>query len=81
MRGAGNGEDNAEGGGVRRLALNRWPLEECWFVKKNKKKTKTIQSKKPKTETFHKERKDGGVEASDPKGSYHYLLAEVQLGI
>ena len=32
VRGAGNGEDNAEGGGVRRLALNRWPLEECWFV-------------------------------------------------
>ena len=28
--------------------------------KTNKKKTKTIQSKKPKTETFHKERKDGG---------------------
>ena len=43
VRGAGGGEDNNEGGGVRRLALNRWPSDKCWFVlsKKNKKKTKT----------------------------------------
>ena len=32
VRGAGGGEDNNEGGGVRRLALNRWPLGEGWFV-------------------------------------------------
>ena len=40
VRGAGGGEDNAEGGGVRRLALNRCPLEECWFVLSNQKQTR-----------------------------------------
>ena len=40
VRGAGGGEDNAEGGGVRRLALNRCLLEECWFVLSNQKQTR-----------------------------------------
>ena len=41
VRGAGNGEDNAEGGGVRRLALNRWPSDKCWFVLSKKKQTRS----------------------------------------
>ena len=43
VRGAGGGEDNNEGGGVRRLALNRWPSDKCWFVLSKKKQARKRQ--------------------------------------